>query len=227
MLKNAGDAQIVNLVKARIEAGIISQANRLGGSVIGIFSNATESDLTRITGFQSLISNTPTAGTVGNIARSNSWWQNQRDAVGTNFTTDGIISMRTLWFLCSFGSDVPDIIAFNRSTFENYERALQATLSYNLPSTAPQAALDLGLPNAMNYKGAMMVYDDGVPANRGYYINSKYLHYVVHESRDSELGDFATTIDQDGIFGHIWWAGELCFDAMRYHGLLADGDTFS
>lgn len=227
MLRNSGEAAIVNLIKARIEAAVLSLANLLGGSTSGVFSSSTETTLTSLTGLQALISNTPTSGTVGNISRTNAFWQNQRDAIATNFTTDGLISLRSLWFQCSFGSDVPDLIVFNRSYFENYERALQATLSYNLPGVANQGVLDLGLPNTMNYKGATIIYDDGVPANRGYLVNSKYARFVVHRDRDFELGEFVVNSDLDGIFSHIWMAGEQCFDGMRYHGLLADGDTFS
>lgn len=227
MLRNSGEAAIVNLIKARIEAAVLSLANLLGGSASGVFSTATESTLTSLTGLQALISNTPTTGTVGNIARTNSYWQNQRDAITTNFSTDGLISMRNLWLLCSHGSDVPDLIVFNRSYFNNYERALQGTLNYNLPGVGNQQVLDLGLPNVMNFKGATMIYDDGVPANQGYFVNSKYAHFVVHSDRDFELGEFVVDSDRDGIFSHIWFAGEQCFSGMRYHGDLADGDTFS
>lgn len=227
MLKNSGEAAIVNLIKARIEAGVLSLANTLGGSATGVFSNLTESSLTGLTGLQALVSNTPTAGTVGSIARTNSFWQNQRDAISTNWSTDGLVSLQSLWYQCSFGSDVPDLIVFNRSYFTNYERSLTATLSYNLPSAAKQDMLDLGLPNAINYKGATMIYDDGVPANRGYLLNSKYLRFIVHRDRDFELSEFVVETGTDGIYSHIWFAGEQIADGMRYHGLLADGDTYS
>ena len=227
MAKNNGPAAIKSLVKGRIEAAVLSLANTMGGRTSGVFSALTESTLTGMTGLQALISNTPTAGTVGNIARSNSFWQNARDAITTNFSTDGLISLRTLWRTVSYGSDVPDLIVFNGSYFDNYERALQATLSYNLPAVAKETMLDLGLPNAINYKGATMFVDDGVPANQGYLINSKYVHFVTHKDRDFELGEFAVNTDLDGIFSHIWWMGEQCFDGMRYHGVLADGDTYS
>ena len=227
MAKNSGEAAIKSVVKARIEAAVLSLANTMGGRVAGVFSNLTETTLTGMTGLQALISNTPTAGTVGNIARSNGFWQNARDAIATNFNTDGLISLRTLWRTCSFGSDVPDLIVFNGSYFDNYERALQATLNYNLPAVGKEVMLDLGLPNQINYKGATMFVDDGVPANQGYLINSKYVHFVTHKDRDFELGEFVVNTDLDGIFSHIWWMGEQCFDGMRYHGVLADGDTFS
>ena len=227
MAKNSGEAAIKSIVKARIEAAVLSLANTMGGRTTGVFSSLTETTLTGMTGLQALVSNSPTAGTVGNIARSNSFWQNARDAIATNFSTDGLISLRTLWRTCSFGSDVPDLIVFNGSYFDNYERALQATLSYNLPAVGKEVMLDLGLPNQINYKGATMFVDDGVPANQGYLLNSKYIHFVVHKDRDFELGEFVVNSDLDGIFSHIWWMGEQCFDGMRYHGVLADGDTYS
>ncbi len=234
MLRNNGEPAIVNLVTARIEAAVLSLAELLGGRVSGVFSNNTESTLTSLTGLQALVSTTPTAGTVGNISRTNGFWQNQNDSVATNFTTDGLISMRSLWLQCSFGSDIPNVVAFNRSTFENYMRALQGTLSYNLPygaspapSVANQSTLDLGV-NTLSFFGAPVIYDDGVPANIGYFLNSKYIHFVTHVDRDFDLGEFVVTSDTDAIYSHIWFAGELCFSGMRYHGSLSGTlDTFS
>ena len=227
MAMNSGEAAIQNMIKGRIEAAVLSLANKLGGSTDGVFSNKTETDLVRMTGLQALVSTTPTTGTVGNISRTNSFWQNQTNAITTNFSTDGLNSMRALWLACSFGSDVPDLIVFNSSYYANYERALQATLSYNLPAVGKESLLDLGLPNQINYKGATMFYDDAVPANVGYFINSKYVHFAVHKDRDFELGEFVVNSDLDGIFSHVWFMGEQCFDAMRYHGALTDGDTYS
>lgn len=226
MAKNSGEAAIKSLVKARIEAAVLSLANSLGGRTRGVFSSSTESNLDAMTGLQALISSTPTTGTVGNIPRSNSFWQNQTNSITTNWSTDGLNSLRSLWRACSFGSDVPDLIVFNGNYFDNYERSLQATLSYNLPSVGSQSMLDLGLPNQINYKGATMFVDDGVPANQGYLVNSKYVHFVTHKDRDFELGEFVVNTDLDGIFSHIWWMGEQCFDGMRYHGNLLDGDTY-
>ena len=227
MAQNSGEAAIKNLLKSRIEAAVISLANTIGGATSGLFSNNTESTLTSLTGLQALVSFTPTSGTVGNISRANSFWQNQADAVSTNWSTDGLSSMRNLWLLCSHGSDVPDLIVFNRSYFSNYETSLQATLSYNLPSANQQWVLDLGIPNVMNFKGAPMIYDDGVPANRGYFVNSKYLRFIVHKDRDFELGEFVVNSDLDALMSHIWFMGEQCVDGMRYQGLLSGGDTYS
>lgn len=227
MAQNSGEAAIKSLLKTRIEGAVISLANTLGGSTRGLFGTATETDLNSLTGLQAIVSATPTTGTVHNISRTNGFWQNQADAVTTNWSTDGLLSMNNLWLLCSYGSDVPDLIVFNRSYFANYERALQATLSYNLPSANQQWVLDLGIPNVMNYKGAPIVYDDGVPANRGYFLSSKYLRFIVHKDRDFELSEFVVNSDLDALFAHIYFMGEQICDGMRYQGVLTGGDTYS
>ena len=227
MAINSGEAAIKSILKTRIEGAVISLANSIGGSTFGLFSSNTESTLTSLTGLQALISFTPTSGTVHNISRANGFWQNQADAVATNWSTDGLASMRNLWTLCSYASDVPDLIVFNRSYFNNYETSLTATLNYNLPSAQQNWVLDLGIPNVMNFKGAPIIYDDGVPANRGYFINSKYLRWIVHQDRDFELGEFVVPTDVDALQAHIWLMAEQCCDGMRYQGLLSGGDTYS
>ena len=230
--KNAGPEAVKPLLKASVEAAILALAEWAGGANEGIWSSNTESTLTSLTGLQALVSATPTTGTVANINRANvTWWRNQTDSVTTNFSTDGLASMRSLWTLCSFGTDHPDFIVSTRSTWLNYTTALTATLRYNVnmaPAVARTALMD-AMPNVIEFWGAPMFFDDGAPSNSLYMLNSKYIHFVVHPDADFELREFVIPNDQDGIFSQILFMGELCFSGMRYHGRFTGGtsDTYS
>ena len=230
--KNNGPEAVKPLLKASVEAAIMALAEWAGGSSEGIWSANTESTLTSLTGLQALVSATPTTGTVANINRATSaFWRNQTDAVTTNFTTDGLISMLSLWRQCSIGTDHPDFIVTTGATWQNYLRALTATLSYNLPQSPAvvKSAIADTMPNVVSYFGADMFIDDGAPANSLYMLNSKYIHFIVHPDADFELREFQIPIDGDGIYSQILFMGELCFSGMRYHGRLTGGtsDTFS
>jgi len=230
MAKNNGSAMIENLVTTRIEGAILAAAEDVGGSTAGVFSSLTESDIgTGFTGAQSLISATPTTGTVGNINRANvTAWRNQTDSVTTGFTTDGIASMRSLFSQCKFGTDSPDLIVLTRATFLNYWGIFNADINYNQPSTpatARTSVLDVGA-NEVSFMGIPVIYDDACPAQRGYFINSKYWHWIVHEDRDFDLGEFVQPRDGDSITAQIYLMAEQCTDGMRYQGaLIGNPDT--
>lgn len=229
MLRNAGPQQLVSLLKGRIEAAELSLAQVLGGSSSGIFSTGTESTLDQITGLQSLVSATPTAGTVGNIARTNTWWRNIQASASDLFGTNGLTQLRSIMLQTSFGADVPNLLVCNQTGFANYMRALTATLNYNLPqapAVASTAVLDYGVPT-LKFFNMDVLYDDFVPANRMYMLTLKYLHFMVHEDRDFVLGEFVVPENKDQISAHIKWAGELCAHALRNHGVLTAGDTYS
>ncbi len=229
--KNSGTQQVIDLLKASIEAAVLSLANLVGGSTDGVWSTATESNLDQMTGLQALVSDTPTTGTVGNIARTNAFWQNQTDSVTTNFTTDGLLSMQNLWTLCSFGTDHPDLIVSTRLTWVNYLRAMNSDINYNVPQAPAamnQSIVDMG-PNVVQFFGVPMFFDDGAPANSLYMLNSKYIHFVVNSMADFEIREFVVPTNQDGIFSQILLMAEQCFSGMRYHGRIIGGtsDTFS
>ena len=156
--------------------------------------------------FRSLISATPTAGTVGNISRANNtWWRNIQASASSAFSTNGINQLRSIMLQCTYGSDSPNLIAATRSGFENYMRVLQATLSYNLPGgplTASEPLLDIGV-KTLKFFGMDMIYDDFVPTDRMFLINTKYLHFMVSEERDFVLGEFVAPADKDTITAHI------------------------
>jgi hypothetical protein len=138
--------------------------------------------------------------------------------------------MDNLWTLCSFGSDTPDLIVGTRSFWVNLKRALTTTLSYNqplTPVTAKSAVVDYG-PNTIQYFGCPVMYDTNVPANSAYFLNSKYIHFAVHEARDFEIREFVVPSNADGIYSQVFLMAEQCFSGMRYHGLLTGTvDTYS
>lgn len=71
-----------------------------------------------------------------------------------------------------------------------------------------------------------MFYDDAVPANCGYMINTKYLKLYVREGRDAEIGDFIKSQDRDDLVTYILWAGNQCATNLARLGFLQNSDTY-
>ena len=62
-----------------------------------------------------------------------------------------------------------------------------------------------------------------IPANRMFFLNSKYLHFRPHRDRNFvPIGGDRQSVNQDAIVRLIGWAGNLTCSGGRYHGVLAD-----
>jgi len=225
-----GDASRPGLLQMFIEAAEISMRDAIGGSTVGIFSDAGESDLTKISGLQNMLTSTPTTGTVGQLSRaSQSNWRHQTEDVSNDFSANGLNSMRTLYRECSRFDENVDTIVFNGSTMDNYERALTSTFQVNLPlqpAQADQRMLDAGFPNIL-YKNAIVFNDDGVPANAGYFLNlAKFTRLIVRSGRNAEIGDFVKSRDKDDLVTFVLWAGNLITTNLARQGVLLNTDTW-
>lgn len=224
-----GDAAVPDLLELMIQAAEISMRDAIGGSSVGIYSDGTESTLNKITGLQTHLTTSTTTGTLGGLSRATlSVWQHQLSNVSSAFDTNGLNRMTTLYRTCSRFDEVPDIIVLNGSTFDNFLAELTRSFSVNLPmqlGAGNQAMIDAGFPN-VRWFGALVFHDDGVPANRGYFLNSKYVNLYVRDGRDAEITDFIKSRNYDDLVAYILWAGNLVNTNLARNGLLQNSDTY-
>lgn len=225
-LIKTGENAVPDLVEGFFEVAEISMRDAIGGSTVGVYSDGTESTLTKITGLQTHFTNSTSTGTVGGLSRATlTNWRHNTANVSSAFDTNGLLRMRTLYRQCSRYDEVPDIVVLNGSSWDNFNQELTASVQVNMPLTGDQGMLDLGFPN-LRWYGALVFHDDGVPANYGYFINSKYLKLYVREGRDAELSDFIKSQSSDDLVSHVLWAGNLCNTGLRYGGALLNSDTY-
>lgn len=224
MLQNTGSSPetIINYLTVLIETAEESLKNGMDSD---IFSANTESDL-GITGLQNLVSGTPTTGTTGGLDRSvYTFWQNQTAAITTNFSTNGLIAFRSLYFNCIRGDEFPNIGIITQSMYINLHRALTSTIQYNQPS--PKTAFgDLAFEHIF-FQGMPIMFGTNVPANGGYFLNTKYLKFMVARERDFAIREFITPDNQDAMVARIYWAGNLLASNLSRQGVLTgSGDTY-
>ena len=137
---------------------------------------------TNIDGVETIISITPTTGSVGGINRATfSFWRNQQTS-GAQTTTayDNLESaMRTIYNSCSLGGVemTPSSIITDKTTFGGYEGTL---LSYlRIQRDAKSTGGDAGFLNdAIQYKGAKVFYDEDAPAGEMRFLNPKVLKFM-------------------------------------------------
>ena len=220
LLQNSGDDQtaVVNYITAQVEMAEESMKNTLAGSTYGIFSSQADSDL-GITGLQTMLPDSTSTGTYAGLSRATySYWRHNSDTVSTGFDTDGLVSLTALRLACQRGDEAPTVIIMTRTSYANFIRELTGTLTYNQPSPKTQF-MEYGAEH-INFGGAIVIFDDGVPENRAYVLNLKYLKLLVHSKRDMAIRDFITPSNQDAIIGRMYWAGNLVCNNLARQGIL-------
>ena len=222
-----GTEGMEDLLKIMIESAETSMREAIGGSDVGIFSSADETDLRKITGLGNHFTSSTTTGTVGGLSRATlAKWRHQSATAAGAFDTNGLNVMTTLFRQCSRYDETPDTIILTGSTWDNFLKETTRSFSVNLPLAADQGMVDAGFPNVAFF-GALLTYDDSCPANYGYFLNlRKYIRLFVREGRDAEIGDFVKSRNADDLVSFVLWAGNLINTNLARGGVLLNGDTY-
>lgn len=223
MLQNTGNSPetIINYLTVLIETAEESMKN---GMDVQLFSANTESDL-GITGLQNLVSTTPTTGVSGGLDRSvYTFWRNQTASI-TAFGTDGLTGFRSLYFNCLRGDEFPTCGIITQSMYINLHRSLTSTIQYNQPSPKTTYG-DLAFEH-IYFQGMPVMFGTNVPANSGFFLNLKYMSFMVAAERDFTIREFITPDNQDAMVARIYWAGNLISSNMNRQGVFTGtGDTY-
>ena len=228
MLQNSGKEQIIDLLEGRIQ---VAEAQLMNQISAGLYSDGTGNGGKDIVGLASAISTTPATGTYGGINRATwAFWRN----VAFDATTDGGAAatssniqsyMNRVAVQLVRGTDRPDMIVADNNYYRLYLESLQAI--QRIGSTDSGGA---GF-TSLKYFGAGFncdVYHDGgiggsSPANRMYFINTKYLKFRPHRERNfAPIGGDRQSVNQDAIVRLMGWAGALTCSGAQFLGVLAD-----
>lgn len=220
LLKNSGNDEtaIINYIAAQIEMAQEGMKDTLANATNGIMSAAADAAL-GITGIRAMLADSTTTGTYGGLSRATyAYWRHKSDTVSTGFNTDGLQSMRTLYFDLIRGDESPMIIVMTKASYINLDRALTGTIQYNQPS--PKTTFgDIGFEH-INFRGTPVIFDANMTANRAAFLNLKYVRLLVHRDRDMAVRDFIAPANQDAIIGRLLWAGNIVCNNLAAQGLL-------
>lgn len=221
LLKNQGEAQIIDLLEGRIENAMAEGQNQLDADCC---SDGTASGSKQIGGLSLLVSTTPTTGTVGGVSRVT--YSVARNKQYRALTTGGAIKsatniqlyMNRLWIQQARGSDFPDLILMSNEDYAFYEVAVQTIQRITEPTMG-----DLGFPT-YKYKGADVVPNGqggNITANLSYFLNTKHIFLRPHEDRNLEqIGGPRTPVNQDASINVIAFAGNMTCDWFPGQGVL-------
>jgi len=176
---------------------------------------------------------------------ANSWWRNQSFLSTADTYAEFKDEMNNLYNTCSRGStnDAPDMILSNQPYFEKYEGALMTQQRYG--NYADDGAASAGF-ESLKFKGAVMMWSEFVPSHGdtasdtvvasptatqqaqqavAYFINSKWLEFVVDQESHFVTTPFEEPVDQTAVYSKILLMGQLICTQRRKQGLHYAVDT--
>jgi hypothetical protein len=218
MLKNSGKEQFIDLMEGRVGVAESTMANLISG---GIYSDGTGAGGKQLTGLNAAVPVVPAGTTYGGIVTNTfPFWTNAvQDQTAAQMTAALVQSyFNALWAKLVRGMDRPDLIMVDSALWAIYLASLQTAQRFTDPSSAA-----LGFPS-IKYMDADVVLDGGIggfcPASTGFFLNTKYIHYRPHASRNfvplSPGKRYA--INQDAEVQILAWAGNLTCSGRQFQG---------
>jgi hypothetical protein len=214
-LQNSGKEEIIDLLEGRIAVAEASMANLIAN---GIYSDGSGSGGKQITGLGAAVPVTPT-NTYGGIDRTVwTFWKNQ--VVDTSGITAATIqaSWNSLYAKLVRGSDSPNLIIVDNSTWQIYMNSLQAIQRFQNTMSA-----DAGF-TTVKYMNADVVLDGGIggnaPGNTAFFLNTKYIFWRPHKDRNmvSLSPDKRYAVNQDAEVNILAFAGNLTTSGAQFQG---------
>lgn len=214
---NASREKMIDLVKTRKQVAMDTAANNMS---VDIYSSGA---LANQMGGLGLIIQSNGQGTVGGID-SGTWtfWRNQfNEATGTGTISKTTIKdeMREIWLPLVRGSEKPDLVVATHDFYSLYEASLDDNIRYKsteIPDTF----------ETVKYKGADVIFDlnDNFAATgeKMYFINSKYMEFVVHPDANWTVENEKISVNQDAVVIPMLFMGQLVCTNRARQGILLD-----
>jgi hypothetical protein len=206
---NEGSARIIAILEAKMEQLRLSSTQAMNTMLWG---DGTGNGSKDFLGLQAIIGAT---GTLGGIDSSTeTWWQSEvvSGAISLS-TTAGIKTLNSILNSLKLVNSKPDFEFTTQANFESYEALAVPNIRFQDLRMA-----ELGF-EAVSHKGAEVMFEDNVPTNYWYFINSDHLEFVQKDNRWMKLLGFRSPVNQDAKTTLVVSMGNLITDVRRAHGV--------
>lgn len=210
---NAGEFKRYDYTEARMAQLKALMMNAVSTS---IYSDGTGSGGKELGGLKLLIQDDPTAaGTVGGINQVTfPFWRNKTTGDVTIDATTIQSVMNGLYLDCIRGTDMPDLILFEKTFYSLYLGTLQPLQRFYDADLANQGFMTL------KYQGADVIFDPNVPANHGYMVNTDTIKMKAAPNRKFDIGDARTIQNADYDVIPCFFAGNFTCNARFLNGVM-------
>ena len=206
--KNNGEAEIINLLEAKIMQA--EESMREGFNAM-FFGDGTGNSGKNWNGLGNLIESGNTVGGINSATAGNEFWRSYEENTAGALT---LAQMSHAYNSTAKGSDTVDLILGTQILFEKYESLLQPSLRFTDTKTA-----DAGFQNLL-FKSAPVVYDTGCPEGNMFFLNSKYLTLVGHSDKWFAQTEFIRPENMDARYALIMCYGNLTIRNRARQGKL-------
>ena len=206
--KNNGEAEIINLLEAKIMQA--EESMREGFNQM-FFGDGTGNSGKNWNGLGNIVESGNTVGGIDSSDALNDWWRSYEENTAGALT---LAQMATAYNSVSVGNDHPDMVLTTQTLFEKYEALLQPQLRYTDTKTA-----DAGFQNLL-FKAAPVTYDAHAPAGTMFFLNSKYLTLVGHSGKWFSQTEFVRPENLDAQYALIMCYGNLTCRNRKKQGKL-------
>ena len=203
---NKGDAQVIDLVKARMKNAKKSIEDLQGTD---FFAVQTGQKLDGVGGIYAAAAGTPYAGI--NPTDFAGWICNGGNAVKAAGGELTLAELNTEWNNCKVDTDKPTLLVMHDAVWSSFEENLVAkNIRYEDKKLA-----NVGFEN-ITFHGSPAVTDSHVAAETMYLFNEKYLRMYVMPGMNFRFIPFQYPTDKDLKIAHIRWYGNLiCTNVAR------------
>lgn len=216
---NSGAERVIDLISAKVKNAEKSLKDLFGTQLYGSEDGTGSGFL----GLQHIINVDRSLGGIDSTTYT--WWDgNVKNAYKTGTTKYSYAELvgaiqkeiREMYGKCSIDNDKPDVIVTTQVIFDAYEESLQAQKRFGASSSS---LADAGFDNLL-YRGTPIVVDDHCPDGMMFFLNTKYLKFRHHASRNFAFQGFNKPVNQDASVAHIYWLGALTASNPRMLGRL-------
>lgn len=205
-LKNGGKEQIVNFVKAKVQAAEKTLADSLG---TGLFNAGTTTNA--IEGLR--LACAGTGSTYGGISKTDySWWRGKTDSSTTSFT---LPAFQSLFGDCTIDNDKPTVAVTTQDIYDDVYAALTPMQRFTDKSTA-----NGGFTNIM-LNGIPVIVDSHCPDYYMFLLNEAYIELVAHRDENFRFEPFIKPVNQNVSTAKVYWAGNLTMSNCRMQGFFS------
>lgn len=216
-MRNRGSDRKFDVIEGRVENGRNSHIALINRQSWNIGTPGTN----ELTSIPTIISATPTTGTVGGInAASFSFWRNrQNSGAKTTNAFDNLRSvLETTFNQCSLGGikKTPQMAIGDRPSFEGYVGTQTSLLRYIQDGKQKVDASFLN--SAINFKGIPFAYDEDHPATRVDFLNPDVLKFEYLAGAWLKLDPAVVPTNQLVNVHKIYTMGNYICSARRHLG---------
>lgn len=213
--KNRGESRIIDWVGELVQSTHEAYVDKLSEDIL---SQSTDS--LSINALPTLISTTPTTGSIGGLSRSaNSYLTNQTsDFTGKTTGADLLDEMDSVIHKCNewTGPGKVDMILTSRVVYQDFERIARA-LQVIDTNTSERASLGFG---QMSYKGIEVFWDPNCDSDKMYTLNTKTLELAYDPANWMQMTGWKEDPDTLDRYAQMYSVLQFIATAFQRNGVI-------